>query len=340
MIWRCTLNTLWIEKYRPKSFDDLIGQTSATTQLKSCISAQNLPHLLIIGKSGNGKSSALEIFSRTFYAESADENCTVLPVSVMFSQGHAYLETCDRFAHLYDKTKSVLANFKYIVKWHASLKPLSAPFRLIVFDGAGDLPKDAQAALRRIMERYSSTCRFIFITPSAAQLIDPIRSRCVPLYFLPIDTPLIQTHLNMILKNEGKQVSEELIEMIAMSAKGDLRRAIMYLELAACFDITNLSEFTRTESLIRAESALDAAKRNDFKSTQETLETLIISYGMSADEVLVLLRKALGSSITPACALLFAKTDMALRTGQNEYLQMNAFAAELVDILSHEPKVC
>jgi len=327
------LNALWIEKYRPQTFSDLIGQQPVATQLEACISAGNLPHLLIIGKAGTGKSSALEIFSRNFYAESAAENTTILPVSVMFSQGHAYLETCERFAHLYDKSKSVLANFKYIVKWHASLKPLSAPFRLLVFDGAGDLPKDAQAALRRIMERYSSTCRFIFITPSAAQLIDPIRSRCVPLYFLPIESNLIRSHLVKILEAEGKSLDNDLIDMVALGVKGDLRKAVMYLELAACFGVTDPAEFAKSELQRMAEAAFESAQGVDIKSLQETLETLQTSYGMTAPEVLALLRKTIGGALGPDGAIVFANADVAVREGQNEYLQMNVFAAELVDAL-------
>ena len=202
---------LWIEKYRPKTFDDIIGQDASVRQLRSYAESANLPHLMVIGRTGCGKSAALEAFSRAFYPESAAENTTVLPVSVMFSQGHAYFAENDRFAALYQKDKSVLANFKYIVKWHASLKPLSAAFRLIIFDGAGDLPKDAQAALRRIMEQYSRTCRFIFVAHSMSAIIDPIRSRCVPLYFLPIDRNLMRTHLQNILALEGVPgaVSEE-----------------------------------------------------------------------------------------------------------------------------------
>ncbi|MDO5847559.1 MAG: replication protein C [Methanocorpusculum sp.] len=325
------MNTLWIEKYRPKSFEELLGQEAAANVLKSCAEAQNLPHLMVIGKSGTGKSSALEIFSRQFYAEASSENTAVIPVSVMFSQGHAYLEGCERFSHLYDKTKSVLANFKYIVKWYASLKPLSAPFRLVIFDGAENLPKDAQAALRRIMERYSTTCRFIFVTASAASLIDPIRSRCVPLYFLPVSYPLIKDHLEHILQSEGMTdaVSSDFLDMISMGAKGDLRRAVMYLELAACYGVSDPLEFMKSETSAYSSAASRAAVAGDVKAVQSALETLMVSYGMTAGEVLILFRKAIRDYFTPDAALVFAAADTAVREGQNEYLQMNVFAAEL-----------
>lgn len=322
---------LWIEKYRPKTFDDIIGQDASVRQLRSYAESANLPHLMVIGRTGCGKSAALEAFSRAFYPESAAENTTVLPVSVMFSQGHAYFAENDRFAALYQKDKSVLANFKYIVKWHASLKPLSAAFRLIIFDGAGDLPKDAQAALRRIMEQYSRTCRFIFVAHSMSAIIDPIRSRCVPLYFLPIDRDLMRTHLQNILALEGVPgaVSEENLEMLILGADGDLRLAQVWLELMALHGVTDLTELSDTETGSLARAAIAACRRSDEAGARKIAENLMIEYGLSGTAVLGLLRAELRSDMTPDAALLFSDADIAVRTGSNEYLQMNAFISRL-----------
>lgn len=327
---------LWIEKYRPQTFADLLGQKTPASQLTAYAAAGNLPHLMVIGKSGVGKSAALEIFSRMFYPEAASENTTTLPVSVMFSQGHAYFAENDRFAHLYQKDKSVLANFKYIVKWHASLKPLSAPFRLIIFDGAGDLPKDAQAALRRIMERYSQTCRFIFVTHTIASLIDPIRSRCIPLYFLPIEEEVMRRHLTAVLEAENctDKVPEDVLEMLILGAKGDMRKALLWLELTANYGVTDPLELSQTETGCMADAAVHAMRSGDEKKGQKICEDLQIDYGLGAGEVLALLRKSIRPFVTPDIALLFSRTDIAVRAGQLEFLQMNAFAAELTSLLA------
>ncbi|HJJ28681.1 MAG TPA: replication protein C [Methanocorpusculum sp.] len=327
---------LWIEKYRPKSFADVIGQEKPTAQLASYAEHENLPHLMVIGKPGVGKSASLEIFSQLFFKENASENTTVLPVSVMFSQGHAYLSENERFSHLYQKDKSVIANFKHIVKWHASLQPLSSPFRLIIFDGAGDLPKDAQAALRRIMEKYSKTCRFVFVTSSLASLIDPIRSRCVPLYFLPVESGLMRTHLKKILDAEGcaDKISEDNLELLIMSASGDLRKAIVWLEIMALHGETDVSALTHTETGDLAAAVLLHAKRGDFSAAQKIAENLIIEYGLFARDVLLLIRNAVGSEMSADLALLFSNAECGIREGSNEYLQMNAFITELTYRLS------
>ncbi|HJJ51044.1 MAG TPA: AAA family ATPase [Methanocorpusculum sp.] len=327
---------LWIEKYRPTSFDEIIGQKNPMNQLAAYAALGNLPHLMVIGRSGCGKTSALEIFSKQFYTEAAAENTTILPVSVMFSQGHTYFAENDRFAHLYQKNKSVLANFKYVVKWHASLKPLSAPFRLVIFDGAGDLTKDAQAALRRIMEQYSQTCRFIFVTNSLASIIDPIRSRCVPLYFLPIDEAQMRPYLQHVLEEEGLKdaVSDDDLDLLILGAAGDLRKALVWLELMARHDVSDLSELMKTETGELSAAAVIAAEKGDLAAAQKIVEDLQIDYGMSAGDVLRSLRQYLIGNITPDLALLFSKADITLVEGNNEYLQMNAFMAELSALLA------
>jgi len=329
---------LWIEKYRPVSFEKLLGQSSVAHQLEAYTKSGNLPHLMVIGKPGVGKSSALEIFSKMFYSESSDENTTILPVSTMFTLGREYFEENDKFSHLYEKDKSIIANFKYIVKWHASLKPLSAPFRLIIFDGAGDLPKDAQAALRRIMEQYSKTCRFIFVTHSLSVLIDPIRSRCVPLYFLPIETSVIENHLREILQSEGAtdKVSNDMVEMIALGSKGDLRKAILWTELAANYGVKDPLELARTETGCISDAAIRTLIRGDIPKAQEIVENLLIEYGLSATDVLILLRKSVRAYLTPSVATVFADADIAIRKGMNEYLQMNAFVGELAQALTEK----
>lgn len=325
---------LWIEKYRPQNYEELLGQNSPASRLSSYAKAGNLPHLMVIGRSGVGKSCALNIFAKEFFTEGSAENTTVLPVAVMFSQGHDYLSQNEKFSHLYQKNKSVIANFKHIVKWHASLQPLSAPFRIIIFDGAGDLPKDAQAALRRIMEKYSKTCRFIFVTESLASLIDPIRSRCVPLYFLPIDEETMRGCLTKVLEEENckDKVSAENLEMIILASAGDLRKALIWLEIMALHGVSDLSEISKTETSILASEAVSFCRKHDMGRAQKIAEDLQVQYGLSASDVLMLIRNEF-SDITPNAALLFADYDLKIRNGSNEFIQMNAFIAELSDIL-------
>jgi replication factor C small subunit len=322
---------LWTEKYRPKTFDEVLGQGPSVRQLKSYAACSDFPHLMVIGKNGCGKSASIDVFSQEFYTESAAENTTIFTVSAMFSQGHAYFSENDRFAALYQKDKSILANFKYIVKWHASLKPLSAKFRLIIFDGASELPKDAQAVLRRIMEQYSRTCRFIFVANSMSSIIDPIRSRCIPLHFLPIDHDLMRKHLLNILTCEGipGAVSEENLEMLILDADGDLRRAMIWTELMALHGVTDLVELSTTETGTLARAVVVACQHGDEEGARKIVENLMIEYGLSGPAVLILIYEEFRGDMTPDTALLFSDADLSIRAGSNEYLQMKALVSRL-----------
>ena len=105
---------------------------------------------------------------------------------IFFFYGKKYLEADDRYSHIYRKDESLINNFKHIIRWYASLQPLDAPFKMVVIDDAQELTRDAQSSLRRTMERYSRTCRFILCTTHPAAIIPAIASRCVPFFFGPV----------------------------------------------------------------------------------------------------------------------------------------------------------
>ncbi|MDP3563633.1 MAG: AAA family ATPase, partial [Methanoregula sp.] len=178
---------LWIERYRPKEFREILGQEPAIRLLSSFAKDRTLPHLILTGPHGTGKSTAVECFARSLYGDDWDLNTSLFQTADLFSQGKALLEQDERYTHLYQKNLSLINNFKHIIKWYASLRPLDTEFKLMVFEDAHTLTLDAQQALRRIMERSSGTCRFIFTTTNQSSIIPPIASRCLPLFFAPLD---------------------------------------------------------------------------------------------------------------------------------------------------------
>jgi len=194
---------LWIEKYHPEKLTDILGQEPVTQHLSTFAASKCVPHLILTGPHGTGKSAAIECFAKMLYQENWELNTSVFQTSDLFLQGKAYLEQDDRYAHLYQKSQSLITNFKYIIKWYASLRPLDAEFKLMVFEDAHSLTKDAQQALRRIMEQASTTCRFIFSTTNQSALIPPVTSRCLPLFFSPVDQNVMLTHLRAIREREN-----------------------------------------------------------------------------------------------------------------------------------------
>ena len=127
--------------------------------------AQSVPHLLISGPHGTGKTAAVECLAQRLYGETWEANTTIFSAADLLGKGRSALETDERFSMIYRKDRSLIVNFKQIVKWYASMRPLDADFKLMVFEDAESLTFEAQQALRRTMERYSA-CRFICHDPA------------------------------------------------------------------------------------------------------------------------------------------------------------------------------
>ena len=211
-----------------------MGQEQVVRHLHRFAAERSVPHLLITGPHGTGKSAAIECLAKALYGDDWAGNTTVLDATSLFFQGKGSLSADERFAHLYRKDESLSANFKRIVRWYASMRPLGAEFKLLVLEGAHSLPREIQQALRRTLERYSATCRFILCTTNQSAIIPAITSRCLPLSFSPVEGPVILATLGRILDEEvpgRRRDLQEEVEMIAHAAGGDLRKATMILQL-------------------------------------------------------------------------------------------------------------
>lgn len=327
---------LWIEKYRPKDFSGIIGQDEVARHLLSFAEQKSVPHMLLIGQHGTGKSSALECLSRHIYGDYWDENTSIFRTGDLFGRGKAYLETEDRFQHIYRKDASLITNFKYIVKWYASMRPLDAEFKIMVFEDAEALTFEAQQALRRIMERYSATCRFIFSATNQSGIIPAISSRCLPLFFAPIPDDLVIARLSEIRETEGvspDDVTGEDLELIAHSARGDLRKAIMFLQLfAEIGHDLNLAELSRSETEAITATAFAALKNGDHARAKQVVETLLIEYGLTGREVLEEIREVARREYNdPRLAVAIADCDVRLCHGNNDFIQLNAMLAEIIE---------
>ncbi|WP_286878935.1 AAA family ATPase [Methanoculleus sp. UBA413] len=326
---------LWSEVYRPKGCEDIIGQDEVVRYLVSFADAGSVPHMLISGPHGTGKTVAVECLAKGLYAENWEANVSTFSAADLLGRGRSALEADERFSHIYRKDQSLIVNFKYIVKWYASMRPLDAPFKLMVFEDAHDLTFEAQQALRRTMERYSATCRFIFITTRPSAIIPAIASRCLPLFFAPIESGIIRARLEEILAAEGATLPADDLDLIVHAAQGDLRRAIIYLQLAAGSggdaDLAEvLAEVSRSETGNVAASAFDALRTGNFDAASRIAESLMIEYGLSAREVVHELRQVVRREYNhPALAVALADADHRLCHNANDFVQVNALLARI-----------
>ncbi|MEK6837549.1 MAG: AAA family ATPase, partial [Nanoarchaeota archaeon] len=135
-------SALWAEKYRPADFSDIVGQEEIVKRIKAFVKHQNLPHLLFAGPPGVGKTSTALVIARELYGENWRQN--IIDLNASDERGIDVIRTK--------------------VKDFARTKALGdAPFKICVLDESDSLTREAQQALRRTMENYTATCRFILL---------------------------------------------------------------------------------------------------------------------------------------------------------------------------------
>jgi len=329
------LDLLWVQKYRPQSFEEMVGQPIVKVQLERIVESKNLPNLLFNGSAGTGKSSAAEVVARELFGDVWEGNFTELNASDIFEQGKKYLEASRSLARFYDARKGVLDNFKLIMNRLAGIAPLAAPYRILFINDADALTLDAQQALRRTIERYSRTCKFILATERPSRVIVPIRSRCLPMHFTQLPVDMTLSFLQRIASDEGFTLSDELVLSVAHHSGGNFRKALTLLQIVAessSSDANSLELDTLAERMNPTGIAelVQLALQNDAPKARQVLDRLLLVTGLSGSEILTLIRAHIRTMSLPEEALAkllvtVGNADYARLRGLNERIQLEAF---------------
>lgn len=191
------LDNLWTEKYRPTDLDRLALKKTDRRFLEECIETGEIPHLLLVGPAGTGKTTTAEILIEELDAASIELNASN-----------------DRGIDVVRDEVATFARGRMGREWN-----------IVFLDEAGALTPDAQHALRRIIEEDADVTRFILTTNYEDKLIDPIKSRCTVLRLEGVDLRERVRVLKRILDEEGAAASTEQIVNFARPYQ-DLRRLI------------------------------------------------------------------------------------------------------------------
>ncbi|MBM3247359.1 replication factor C small subunit [Candidatus Pacearchaeota archaeon] len=311
-------HSIWTEKYRPIKFDEVVGQDEIVKRVKNLTNSLNIPHMLFAGAAGTGKSTLAIIVARELFKEYWKEN---------------YLELNASDARGIDVIRQEVKNF-------ARTKSLgSVPFKIIFLDEADALTKEAQQALRRTMENYTSTCRFILSCNYSSKIIDPIQSRCVVFRFKLLERKDIDKVMKRISDNEKLTLSEKSIEAIYEGSEGDCRRAINLLQASASIS-PNITEEIVNILLSNAKPkdikvVLDYALAGDFEKAREKLLEVMLKESISGTDVIKVIQKEIWNlNIDPELKVkLTEKTgevEFRLVEGSDEFIQLEALLASFV----------
>ncbi|KAJ3441598.1 replication factor c subunit [Anaeramoeba flamelloides] len=209
----------WVEKYRPRKVEDVVYQNEVVSALKNSLNSGNLPHLLFYGPPGTGKTSTILAISKQLFGPKLFQT-RVKELNASDERGiDVVRDTVKKFASL----SSISVDPKYP----------SPKFKILILDEADSMTSDAQNALRRIMELYSTETRFCLICNYVSKIIDPITSRCAKFRFKPIKKELMFDRLKYIATQERVPIRDKALNSLISMTNGDLRSAITLLQSAA-----------------------------------------------------------------------------------------------------------
>ena len=309
---------IWTEKYRPNDFDQIFGQDSIIKRVEALTNSLNIPHLLFAGPAGTGKSTLALVVVKQLYGKDWKDN--YLELNASDERGIQIVrEKVKNFA----RTKSMG----------------NVPFKVIFLDEADALTPEAQQALRRTMENYSATCRFIMSCNYSSKIIDPIQSRCAIFRFKLLEKKDIEKVIKRISDKESITITPDSLEILYEGSEGDCRRSINILQSTASISPSINSELIST--IISSAKpkdikiVLDYAISGDFQKSKDKLLDLMLKESISGQEVIKAIQKEIWNlPIEPEIKVKLTEktgeTEFRMVEGSDPFIQLQALLASFV----------
>ena len=318
------MSELWVEKHRPHSVQDIRGQPSIVQRLAAYAQTTDFPHLLFAGPPGTGNSTAAMALTRDVFGTQYRENLLEMNAS--------------------DERK--LESIRTKVKQFARTKPFGkAEFKVIFLDEADALTHDAQGALRRIMEQYAETCRFILSCNYSSKIIEPIQSRCAVFRFRPLSDADVHDQVILVAQAEEVGLEEDGAQALVRISQGDLRKALTALQVAAALNKEKITkdlvyETTATAPPESLQQYMLSCKSDGFHVARRRMREILDKFGLAGTDFVNQLHRELyqvdflSEPQKLELTEIMAETDYRLIEGGGEGIQLDAMTAQISSVLN------
>jgi|TARA_Y100000294_G_scaffold177255_1_gene202035 replication factor C small subunit len=311
-------SSIWTEKYRPKDFSEIKGQKEIVRRIKAFVEQQNIPHILFAGPAGIGKSTTALVVAKKLFNESWRQNFLELNAS--------------------DERGIDIVRNK--VKDFARTKAIGdVPFKIIFLDECDALTREAQQALRRTMENYTQTCRFILSANYSSKIIDPIQSRCAMFRFKPLEKKEIFAIIENIEKAEKIKVDEKAKEALFNISEGDARKLNNILQSSAAISQDINEEIIYSMASVakpkEVDEVLKLALQNKFIDARNKLMDVMLNYGLSGLDIIKqiqqeILKLDIDNEKKMVLMEKCGEIEFRMTEGSDEFIQLEALLSQFV----------
>lgn len=338
----------FIDKYTPKNPEDAFFNTEEINKLKIMSKDESLPHIIFYGPEGSGKKTIIRLFLEMLYDKNvhklvnSEYNITgsgnsVNQVIIKQSNYHIIIEpnnnNFDRYL------------IQEVVKEYARRRPLNIfatkkVFKTVLINNVDNLPYYAQTSLRRTLEKYSDTCRFIMWSRSLSKVITPLRSRC---YCFKVKSPTESELMDMLLHISSKElINIELkdYEYILKKSNKNVKKALWLLEL---YKFNEGLETTYDQVIDIIVKKLLECKITFLLSIRDLLYKIMITNINGTNIIKNIVDRLMEhDELSDVCKYLIveasAKYEHNLIRGRREIIHLEGFIAKVMKIL-HDQKL-